>query len=174
MKTSHRRKHRLRCCDRGQASPHPQRRHSRHRRGSRLSKRTTHHEHVSEAALVGVARTRPNERRNVAWSDQVQLQRRSDCFVWRADRRDDGGSVSQPAKHMRGPWRGERNDCIRTSDGASLRTPDVRIRPRRNVHRNHRQSGSVDGRDRFSVKSAHGRTKSRAQDRIDQQLLLVQ
>ena len=93
MKTGHRRQHGFRCGHRRQTGPAAQSRHSRHRRRPRFAERSSDHQHMTKAALVGIARTWSKQWCDFLRGNELEMKRRSDRLVRRADRRYDDGPV---------------------------------------------------------------------------------
>ena len=118
-------------------------------------------------AFIRISRTRPNQRREVARSDHVELQRRNNRLRRRADFRDVRWPLSQRAENMRGARRREGDDRISARNDSLLRSHRIRIGARGNVDRNHRDLDRIQKCDGVGVEPSDRRLKAGAQNRIE-------
>src|SRR5215471_808274 len=70
------------------------------------------------------------------------------------------------AENMCWTWSGEGDDRIGTSQGAGLRSHDVRIGTGRNVNGNHRRAGGIDSGNRVGIEAGHRRPETGSENRI--------
>ena len=71
---------------------------------------------------------------------------------------------------MRGTCRGKGHDGVGSRDDPLLRTHRIRIRPRRNVDRNHRCLTRIQQGDGVGIQSSDRRLESRPKNRIEIQI----
>ena len=171
MKSRHGRQHRLRRRHRRESRARAQRRHPRHRDRACLADRSADHQHMPVVPLVRFRRTRPNQRRKIARSNHVQMQRRNNGLLRRTDSRHISRPIRQQTENMRRTRRRERDDRIRPRDDSR------RCGPIASASAPEGMSTAITGawqliqnRDRIGVKPAHRRLEARAQNRIEIQI----
>ena len=124
-------------------APSPQRRHPRHRSRTSFADRSPDHQHVTVVPFVRFRRTRPNQRRKIARSNHVQMQRRDD----RLSRRPDPRHISRPSRKRPKTCagRGAVNVTIASARAMipALRAHRVRIGAGRNIDRDHRNLARI-------------------------------
>src|SRR5262245_41972017 len=114
-----------------------------------------------------------------AWADQgsdifrgyhIYAERRLNCIIRRSDRRDGNRTRSEVSKNMRRSWSRKCDDRISTRNRSGLVTKNICVRSRWDVDGEHRSTSSIYLLDCFRVKPRQRGTKSRPEDRIDENL----
>ena len=131
---------------------------------------SANHQHMAEVSLIRCERPRADEGRDLASRNQIELQRRNDGFVRRADRSNECRPVGQSSENVRRTRRGKCHHSVGTRHCAGLFAHHIGIGAGRNIDRNHVRRARVQQPDCLGVESRHRRLETRPQNRVEQQL----
>ena len=125
---------------------------------------------MAEVSLIRCERPRADEGRNLASRNQIELQRRNDGFVRRADRGNECRPVGHPSENVAGRGAVKCHHSVGARHRAGLFAHHIGIGAGRNIDRNHVPRARVQQPDCLGVQSRHRRLETRPQNRVEQQL----
>ena len=110
----------------------------------------------------------PDQRRDFARRNQVELQRRDDGFVRRADGRNYGRPGGEHSEDVSRTGRGKGHDRVGPRHRAHLFAHDVGVGAGWNIHRDNRRGARIHRGNGFGIQPAHRRAETGAEDGIHQ------